>query len=486
MPQTNHELKTRKAYVAGQFYPGNPVELKKELEKLFSGCTSEIIPGPVLAIISPHAGYVYSAGIATESFKQINRDQKFDNIFLIGSSHHVSFDGASVYTQGNFETPLGIVPVNISLAEKLVKDFSFFNSRTDAQFHEHSLEVQLPFLQYWLKKPFCIVPIVLGTQSVSTCRKIAGALKDHFNGANLFIISTDFSHYPNYQDAQVTDRKTANAILTNNPDRLLRTLESNYEADIPGLATSLCGWTSVLTLMFMTGNMPGVTYRLIDYKNSGDAGTAGDRSRVVGYCSIAVYPPRSLRQPQNQEPGHYHITDTDRADLLKIARESIRKYIISGIKPETDETTLSPILLEPAGAFVSLYRKGNLRGCVGRFNPEIPLYEVVKDMAISSATQDCRFENVEIDELSEIKIEISVLTRLKRIGSIQEIVLGKNGILIKKGPNSGTYLPQVATKTGWKLEEFLGHCSRDKAGIGWDGWKNAEIYTYEAIIISEK
>jgi len=137
------------------------------------------------------------------------------------------------------------------------------------------------------------------------------------------------------------------------------------------------------------------------------------------------------------------------------------------------------------GAFVSLKKKGKLRGCIGTFKPDAPLYNLIQTMTIASATEDTRFLPVQANELKDIDIEISVLTPMKRINDVSKIVLGKHGIYIKKDGRSGTFLPQVATETGWTLEEFLGHCARDKAGIGWDGWKNAEVYTYEAIVFKE-
>lgn len=485
MAPTNQELINRKAVVSGQFYPASPAELRRELDKLFAGSASKDIPDQILALIAPHAGYVFSGAVAAESFMQIDRDKAFENIFLIGSSHKVSFDGASIYSRGNFETPLGIVPVNIELAENLVKDFSCFSSRTDAHQYEHSLEVQLPFLQYWLKKPFRIVPVVLGTHSSNTCRKIADALRPYFNESNLFVISTDFSHYPDYEDARSADHKTAEAILTNKPDKLLTSLEMNDNAGIPGLATSLCGWSSVLTLMYVTDDMPGISYQLIDYRNSGDAAHYGDKSRVVGYCAISVSRQKqALKDVQDQEI--FRIPAGDQAKLLSIAHETMATYITQGKIPVVKTENLSPVLMTNAGAFVSLYKKGALRGCIGRFEPSEPLYKVVQAMAISSSTQDYRFSRVKAEEIPDIKIEISVLTPLKRIASEDEIVLGKHGIYIKKGSHSGTFLPQVASSTNWTLEEFLGHCARDKAGIGWDGWKTADLYTYEAIVFSDK
>jgi len=127
-----------------------------------------------------------------------------------------------------------------------------------------------------------------------------------------------------------------------------------------------------------------------------------------------------------------------------------------------------------------------LRGCIGRFEPDEPLYRVVQEMAIAAATEDYRFPPVTPQELGELDIEISVLTPLRKISSIDEIQLGRHGIYIKKGGRAGTFLPQVATETGWSKEEFLGYCARDKAGLGWNGWKDADIYVYEALVFSEQ
>jgi AmmeMemoRadiSam system protein A len=170
---------------------------------------------------------------------------------------------------------------------------------------------------------------------------------------------------------------------------------------------------------------------------------------------------------------------------LGIARNTLDQYIRLRQTPEINTSGFTPNLFENAGAFVTLNEDGQLRGCIGRFNPNEPLYKVVQDMTISSSTRDYRFTPVTPPEINKIKIEISVLTPMKKIENIKEIELGKHGIYIKKGFQSGTFLPQVADKTGWTVEEFLGHCAQDKANLGWDGWKDAEIFTYEAIIFGE-
>ena len=425
---------------------------------------------------------MYSGAVAARAFSQIPRNREFDNVVVIGSSHRVAFDGASVYALGNYATPLGEVPVNLELASRLTKENAVFSNRTDAHLLEHSLEVQLPFLQYWLEKPFRILPIVIGTQSPATCRKIADALMPYFNDSNLFVISTDFSHYPEYKDANIVDLRTAEAICSNDAESLIRLLGENERKGIPGLATSLCGWTSVLTLMNLTQHK-NLEYRLVDYKNSGDAANFGDKSRVVGYCALAI---SEKTTPKAVNKKEFSLSEAEGKILLETARKSIDFHLRTGRLPVLQESILSPALLIHTGAFVSLYKHGKLRGCIGRFNPDETLYKVVQEMAIASAIRDTRFSPVHAEELPDLRIEISVLTPLKRIDSENEIELGKHGIYIVKGGNSGTFLPQVATGTGWTLEEFLGHCARDKTGIGWNGWKDAELFTYEAIICREE
>jgi AmmeMemoRadiSam system protein B/AmmeMemoRadiSam system protein A len=484
-------LQNRKAAVAGSFYPADPEVLKADLRKYFNAAKPPIGHGTVLAIISPHAGYPYSGIVAASAFNQIDKNKKYDNIFVIGSSHRVAFEGAAIYNKGNFETPLGVVKVNLELANKLINENDVFTYHELAHVNEHSLEVQLPFLQYLLKDNFQIVPILLGTHSADKCYRIAEALAPYFNEKNLFVISSDFSHYPDYKTACTVDRQTAEAIQSNSVEKFADVINSTMEKKLPGLETCLCAWPSVLTLLYITGSDPEIEINLVDYRNSGDS-EIGDKASVVGYNAISFVKPAgtSIKKSKDNndmtpEKEDFVLTDKEKQILLGIARNTIEKYVRQHQIPEIDTSGFTGNLFQNAGAFVTLNEDRQLRGCIGRFDPNEPLYKVVQDMAISSATRDYRFTPVTPPELDKIEIEISVLTPLKKINNINEIVLGKHGIYIRKGFQSGTFLPQVADKTGWTVEEFLGHCAKDKANIGWDGWKDAEIYTYEAIIFSE-
>ncbi|MDP4281902.1 MAG: AmmeMemoRadiSam system protein B [Bacteroidota bacterium] len=478
--ERNEHLIDRQPWAAGRFYPGDPSELKAKLKEMFSMAKPRSV-NSVVAIICPHAGYEYSGIVAASSFNQVDPDKAYDNVFVIGSSHHVSFMGASVYNAGDYITPLGKVKVNTELANQLIKSNAVFTFQKDAEQYEHTVEVQVPFLQYYLKKSFKLVPIILGTQSEQSCKKIAQLLKPYLlKGNNLFVFSTDFSHYPAYNDAKANDKRTCDAILSNSVDAFSKILKDNASREISDLATSCCGWTSITTLLYMTSDDPSFTYTPVMYQNSGDSKN-GDRSQVVGYWSVAV----SHKISEKKEETGYSFNDKDKMEMLSIARSTLEQNIKQHKKPVFDTAGFSPALKVHAGAFVTLTEGGQLRGCIGRFTADEPLYDVIIEMAIAAATQDERFPQVEPTEVDNIKIEISVLTPMKKINSIGEIVLGKHGIYIRKGHMAGTFLPQVAKETGWTKEEFLGHCARDKAGIGWDGWKTADIYTYEAIVFSE-
>lgn len=469
----------RKAAWANQFYPGNADELRSTLQNLFAHAAAAKIPDNVVAIIVPHAGYVYSGGVAASGYNQIDPKRRFENIFILGPSHHVGFEGASVYTDGNYSMPLGTVQVNTSLGKQLVASSKSFSSRRDAHLQEHSVEVQIPFLQQRLGKEIRIVPIVVGANLPATCREIANALRPYFNPGNLFVISTDFSHYPPYEDARRVDRRTADAISSRSPENLLTALKENAETKTPNLATSLCGWPCVLTLMYLVENNPGVRIDIVDYKNSGDV-AVGQKDQVVGYYAMAV----SVQS--GEKKTSFGLTDPEKKQLLVLARKTIGQRVGNRTLTPLDASDWSPTLQTKCGAFVTLRKNGELRGCIGRFDATEPLFKVVQQMAISSSTEDYRFSPVSVSEIDRLEIEISVLTPLRRIKSIDEFQLGKHGIYMRKGTRAGTFLPQVAAETGWSRDEFLGHCAQDKAGIGWEGWKDAELYVYEALIFSEK
>ncbi len=467
----------RAAAYAGRFYPGTASELRATVAECFSHAVRQDENRMVQAVIVPHAGYVYSGDVAAAGFAQIDPRRSLKNVFLIGVSHNVAYEGAAVYVEGDFLTPLGRVPVNTEIGRTLLNQRGLFLESNRAHAMEHSLEVQLPFLQYHLKKPFTLVPLLLGTSDLQVCRRLAQALRPYFTEDNLFVISTDLSHYPAYQEAIAVDRKTIDAVLSGSAQQLLRTVSQNERSGVRELATSMCGLGGVMVLQELAAGAKEREFRLIQYRNSGDA-PVGDKGQVVGYAAITVSRPLPHKDA-------FQVRPDDRKHLLEIARSTIQEYLKTQRVRELDTEKLSSTLRTPCGAFVTLKNRGDLRGCIGNFSGTDPLATTVQRMAIAAATEDYRFSPVTAAELKDLEIEISVLTPMQKVASSSEIELGKHGIYIRKGERGGTFLPQVASETGWTLDEFLGHCAQDKAGIGWNGWKDAELYVYEAIVFGE-
>jgi hypothetical protein len=462
----------RQPAYAGSFYPSDPKKLRESLEQHFAQAQTRPIPG-LQAIIAPHAGFVFSGDVAAEAYAAIDPETEWDNVIILGASHRHHFPGASIYHQGHYQTPLGKVKVNRSLAKQLTDSYPVFQFPPEAHLQEHSLEVQLPFLQYHLPKSPAILPILLGTTDAEECAAIAEALHSLFTPRNLFIISSDFSHYPPFETAIVEDAQTARSIVQNNPVLFLKHLASQPVKPVRGLSTRACGWTAILSLLYMSRRMISSRYTLLRYENSGHK-KQGDKSEVVGYYAIGL-----LNEEAAENTLSSRFSKEEQDILGMIARHSIEVYLEEDRKWEIGEEAVPERLCEKSGAFVSLKIGKKLRGCLGRFSSDAPLFKLVQDMAIAAATKDPRFRPITLRELEEVRIEISVLSPLKRVQSLDEVIMGRHGIYLKKGFHSGTYLPQVARETGWTAEEFLGHCARDKAEIGWDGWKEAEMYVYE-------
>lgn len=458
----------RPATQAGRFYDGNAQRLSHEVDSFLTLHANDATFENVAAVIVPHAGYYYSGNVAAAAYMSLPKARHYKRVFLLGPSHHEWLDGASVNSEADYyQTPLGQVKVDRETAKKLLAADSVIAYRPEAHDREHCLEVQLPFLQRRFEEVPPIVPIIISTNDFSKLKQIAETLKPYFTDDNLFIISSDFSHYPSYEDACKVDAKTGKAIESGEVEAFIATIDDNAKSGIRNLATSACGGFPIITLMLMIDK--GYTVKHLLYQNSGYVDD-GDLSRVVGYHAFAI-----LRD----ETKTFSLSDEEKQTLKKIAYNSI-KNALDGKR--NAQTTVSPTLQAKCGAFVSLHKQGRLRGCIGHFGEDTPLHEIVAEMARAAAFEDPRFQPLRREELDEVDIEISVLTPMRRIQSLDEFKLHQHGIYIRKGYRSGTFLPQVADEVNWTKEEFVGHCSQDKAGLGWDGWRDAELYVYEAIV----
>ena len=477
------EAIVRPATQANRFYTGDAKELSEEVDSFLALHAKDRKYEQVAAVIVPHAGYYFSGNVAAAAYQSIPEGKVYKRIFLLGPSHHEWLDGASVNTEFDYySTPLGNVKVDVETARLLTntdgtdKTDSVFFYNPKAHDREHCLEVQLPFLQRRFGEVPPIVPIIISTNDFRKLQRIAETLKPYMTEENLFVVSSDFSHYPKYEDAREVDARTGKAVESGDVERFIAQLEENARSGVRNLATSACGELAIATLMLMMQDGSYEVKHLL-YQNSGDIDNH-DHSRVVGYHAFAVI--RSLPLTPSEERGDFALTDEEKQMLKDIALTSIKDSLDR--KRIVEPTTLTETLKQKCGAFVSLHKQGRLRGCIGHFGEDVPLHEIVAEMARAAAFEDPRFMPVTKDELDDIDIEISVLTPMRRIQSLDEFQLHKHGIYIKKGYRSGTFLPQVADEVNWTKEEFVGHCAQDKAGIGWDGWRDAELYVYEAIV----
>ena len=461
----------RPATQANRFYTGNAVELSEEVDSFLALHNGKQAYDSLAAIIVPHAGYYFSGNVAASAYMSIPVDKAYKRSFLLGPSHHEWLDGASVNTEADYyATPLGMVKVDSELAQKLTEEDSVFSYQPKAHDREHCLEVQLPFLQRRLDEVPPIVPIIISTNDFRKLKRIAEVLKPYFTDENLFIVSSDFSHYPAYQDACEVDARTGKAVESGDVEQFIAVLEENARSGIKNLATSACGELAIATLMLMLDSNYQVKHLL--YQNSGDVDNHDSR-RVVGYHAFAI-----IRGAEKE----FALSDEEKQVLKEIALASIRDSLAGKRMALPAFNSDYPTLNSKCGAFVSLHKHGHLRGCIGHFGEDVPLHQIVAKMARAAAFEDPRFMPVRKEELNDLDIEISVLTPMRRIQSLDEFELHRHGIYIRKGYRSGTYLPQVADEVNWTKEEFVSHCAQDKAGIGWDGWKDAELYVYEAIV----
>lgn len=473
----------RKPAVAGQFYSASADTLANDVDG-FLKSAGVSHADDVRAVIVPHAGYVFSGAMAAKAYMRINPAREYKRVFLLGPSHKAAFDGASVDNQfGAYATPLGNVEIDINVCNDLLRADGVFCCLPKAHDGEHCLEVQLPFLQRHLDKMPPIVPIIIGTQDLDKLQRVAKALQPYFTADNLFVISSDFSHYPRYDDAVEVDGITGQAIEKASLTEFVGAINDNASRHISNLYTSACGQSPIAVLLMMMSDGGGLTMEHLGYCNSGDS-PYGDHDGVVGYHAFAVTGGKAEGGGAEKDAA-FGLTADEMRTLLGIARRTIENTLNGNGGQPCDTTKLSETLKARCGAFVTLTSGGRLRGCIGNLVGYRPLYATVEEMAKSAAFEDPRFYPVRRDELNDIKIEISVLSPLRRISSIDEFQLGRHGLYIVKGASSGTFLPQVADETDWTKEEFFGHCSRDKAGLGWDGWRDAELYVYEAEVFGE-
>lgn len=451
----------RKPVVAGAFYDDDPERLSQLIDLYLQNVKRDALPDrEILALLAPHAGYVYSGQVAAHAYRLVQA-KDYKTVVIIGPTHRYGFEGCSIYPKGAYQTPIGTVSVDDALASELMK-VSGFEYVPEAHRLEHSIEVQIPFIQKVLPQAK-IVPVVMGFQSRRTIVTLAHALSVVLPGKKALVIaSTDLSHRLPKQKATETDSGTISLIQSFETDSLIKKLERGENI--------MCGGGPVVSALIYTQGFGDPGVKVLQRADSSDAGAP--QTQVVGYVAAALY--------HKSPAAPFHIPEKEKKELLKLAKSAIASFLKE--KKILDYKTQDPNLSAHRGAFVTLRNKGTLRGCIGFIEPVFPLYETIIRGAIYAACQDYRFPPVTADELENLEIEISVLTTPEKIQDPRVIEVGRHGLILIKGENKGLLLPQVAVENGWSPEEFLEHACL-KAGLPRNAWKTgADIYIFEALV----
>jgi MEMO1 family protein len=442
----------RQAAVAGRFYPAARKDLEAMIRRFLAG--SAPAGSAPKAIIVPHAGYEYSGPVAGSAYSLLQQARgKIRRVILLGTSHVPPFHGLATSGADAFETPLGPVPLDreairtiLSLPQVRISD--------EAHAHEHSLEVQLPFLQETLGS-FSLVPLAV---SEATAREVEDVLALLWGGPEtLIVISSDLSHYRDYETARRMDEATSRAIEALEPDRIAE--------------NQACGRNAINGLLTAARHY-GLRARTVDLRNSGD--TAGPRDQVVGYGAY-VFEPAS-------EPL---VNRVEAKLLLQVARRSIENGLSHGVPLPIDAADFPAQLKERGATFVTLEVDGELRGCIGTIRPHRPLVEDVAENAFASAFTDGRFGPITRPELRTLTIHLSILSPLQPIDFhseadlLRQIRPGIDGLLWEEGVFRGTLLPSMWDSLETP-QEFLA-CLKAKAGLPEDHWSSSvKVFRFTA------
>ena len=476
-PQNVRQENVRQAAVAGGFYPADPKTLSAMIDDMLAHATPPPINDPILAVVAPHAGYQYSGPVAAYTYAAL-KGRKFSRVVVIAPSHYEAFDFTSVYEGDAYATPLGTVPVDKAFAKQLVQmsptiKFSSRGHTPNREGAEHALEVELPWLQRVLGD-FQLVPVVMGDQSYESSRALGVALAKLIQGKDndtLIVASSDLSHYHPYDEAVKIDHKTLNALQAWDYFSMSR----NFEARI----WEACGGAPIVAAMIAAERMGANQALVLKYANSGDI--TGDHSRVVGYSADVFLKTQSGKTVEPQ----FSLNGQEKNELLALARKSV-EYAVREKKAYEPTASASEVLNQERGAFVTLHKSGELRGCIGYTSAAKPLYMTVRDTATLAALRDSRFQPVTATELPQIDYEVSVLSPLRRVVDVRQIKVGQHGLLMKNGAYEGILLPQVPVEERWDRQRFLEETCA-KAGMRSGCWKdeNTDIFMFTAVIFGE-
>jgi hypothetical protein len=457
------------SHLSNAWYPAKGKKLRRQVEELKERAIQdfEIVMDPdrVKAILVPHAAYNYSGIVAAAAYQAVEK-AKIKRIFIIGPSHYVPFQGVALpdAQYEKFGNDLGSISLDRKILKKLRMDGSgLFKSVQRAYDLEHSIEIQIPFIQAYF--PTCsIIPLLLGDLDHQQFDQLANILRDYIDDEVLCVFTSDLTHYgQSFSYTPFMQDIPQNLVALD--QNIVNTIEllsyTKFENVLDRTKATVCGYAPIKLLM-----------KLFDNSNLESYVAAYDRStheqnpeHSVSYVSmIFSSQKRGSLELSNQLTGYEKMV------LKKLVKQSLEN-LFNKTKSCSCDYILTNTLFDHIGAFVTLYDKNHqLRGCIGKIVADQPLYKTVCDMARASALEDFRFSAVKHDEISELSFEISVLTRPEKIDSYQKIKIGTDGIILKYQNRSSVFLPQVPVEQGWNLHETLQHLSI-KAGLDDQAYK---------------
>lgn len=470
--------------VAGSWYSGDPETLRREIRDLLDRADLSDLAGyrgPVLGLISPHAGYRYSGGVAAHGYRLLE-GRTVRRVVVMGPSHHVPFRGLAIPDATHWSTPLGEVPLDREALARFRQARGLFAVREDAFLREHSVDMQIPFLQV-VAPGATLVPIVVGRVGPAEAREAAAVIREIVDEGTVVVASSDFTHYgPNYGYVpfrdQVPDRLGELALAAAKP--LARMDLDGFQAHLQSTGDTICGAGPILVLL---ATLPART-RVVPLRFDTSGRMTRDFTNSVSYFSIAFIPETGPVAFENMDL----LDEATQGWLLALARETLRRHLAGKPLPDPvrEGQEVPSKARETYGVFVTLKKHGDLRGCIGSIVGTDPLYQGVIRNTVNAASHDPRFTPMTSAEEPEVDIEVSVLTPLKEVPSFQDIRLGRDGIVIEKGGRRAVFLPQVAPEQGWDLPATLTHLSM-KAGLSPDAWKSgARFQTFQAHVFHER
>jgi AmmeMemoRadiSam system protein B/AmmeMemoRadiSam system protein A len=425
--------------------------------------------GTIRGIIAPHAGYEYSGLCAAKAYHYLSPISGIKRVILLGPAHHFSFYGACVSDFNAFSTPLGQVAVDTEVCRSLSRQ-SFFRNDNAAMQNEHSLENQLPFLQKTLGNAnFKIVPILFGALRKNDFEKMAAIIAAYCDEKTLLIASSDLTHYgENFAYTPFkSDIKKQLTILDTGFIQSIQKLDfENYYRYHEKTGITACGFVPI-GIMIRLFEKQNISCALTDYYKSGDLNN--NYSTSVSYASLVFI--LADKSPNNP----IGLSQTEQKLLLELARSTLQSYLENIPIPQPKENQFSayPKLGKNLGVFVTLRKKGELRGCIGSIIGVEPLYRGVMANAVHAAVEDPRFPPLAKKELEKVEIEISVMTPLQPLADYRTIRLGTDGVIIRDKFAQAVFLPQVAVETKWNLDQFLGNLCL-KAGLDYNAYRHSQ------------